>query len=217
MTVPFPVVTAPLVTSDLTRSQRLWWFARRFALHSGASVGVVILLVLALCAVFAPWIAPFDPTETDVGPRLAAPDAMYWFGVDLHGRDMFSRIVWGGRYSLAVGMATVLLALLIGSTIGIFLGYSGGRIDAIGSRAIDVLLGFPSVVMAILVVAVLGVGLVNVVIAVAIAQVPRFARVVRGASLVTKEQLYVDAARAIGRTRPSDHERGISFRTSCRP
>ena len=67
-------------------------------------------MVLALCAIFAPWIAPFDPTETDVGPRLGAPDAMYWFGVDLHGRDMFSRIVWGGRYSLAVGMATVILA-----------------------------------------------------------------------------------------------------------
>jgi ABC-type dipeptide/oligopeptide/nickel transport system permease subunit len=199
VTAPFPI-SAPLVASDLTRWQRIWWFVRRFTVHIGASVGVVILLVITLCAIFAPAIAPFDPSETDVGPRLAAPDAMYWFGADLHGRDIFSRIVWGGRYSLAVGMATVLLALVVGSTIGIFLGHSGGRIDAIGSRAIDVLLGFPSVVMAILVVAVLGVGLVNVVIAVAIAQVPRFARVVRGAVLVTKEQLYVDAARAIGAT-----------------
>ncbi|MBM6581871.1 ABC transporter permease [Microvirga sp. BT689] len=197
MTLPFPVA-APLVTSDLTRSQRALRFIRRFARHTGASAGVAILLVLVVCTILAPFIAPFDPTETDVGARLSAPDSIHWLGVDLHGRDIFSRIVWGGRYSLAVGMATVLLALVVGSTIGIFLGYRGGRVDAIGSRAIDVLLGFPSVVMAILVVAVLGVGLVNVVIAVAIAQIPRFARVVRGAVLVVKEQLYIDAARAIG-------------------
>ncbi|WP_210483888.1 ABC transporter permease [Microvirga antarctica] len=171
---------------------------RRFAHHPGALVGVFVLLVLIVAAILAPYIAPFDPTETDVGARLSAPDAMHWLGADLHGRDIYSRIVWGGRYSLAVGIATVLLALVIGSSIGIFLGYVGGRVDAIGSRLIDVLLGFPSVVMAILVVVVLGVGLVNVVIAVAIAQVPRFARVVRSAVLVTKEQLYVDAARAIG-------------------
>ena len=198
MSLPFPINAPPLVAGDLTRSQRAWRFARRFARHPGAAVGIMLLLLLAASAVLAPHLAPFDPTETDVGPRLAAPDAMHWFGVDLHGRDIFSRIVWGGRYSLAVGIATVLLALVAGSTVGIFLGYSGGRIDALGSRAIDVLLGFPSVVMAILVVVVLGVGLVNVVLAVAIAQVPRFARVVRGAVLVTKEQLYVDAARAIG-------------------
>jgi ABC-type dipeptide/oligopeptide/nickel transport system permease subunit len=197
MSLQFPIA-APLVTSDLTRSQRIWLFVRRFTRHSGASIGVLILLTLVTCAVLAPSIAPFDPTETDVGPRLSAPDATHWLGVDLHGRDIFSRIVWGGRQSLAVGMATVLLALIAGSTIGILLGYSGGRVDAIGSRAIDVLLGFPSVVMAILVVVVLGVGLVNVVVAVAIAQVPRFARVVRGAVLVAKEQPYVDAARAIG-------------------
>jgi ABC-type dipeptide/oligopeptide/nickel transport system permease subunit len=197
MSLQFPIA-APLVTSELTRSQRAWLFVRRFTHHTGASVGVILLLALVICAIFAPSIAPFDPTETDVGPRLSGPDAIHWLGVDLHGRDIFSRIVWGGRYSLAVGMATVLLALIAGSTIGIFLGFSGGRVDAIGSRAIDVLLGFPSVVMAILVVVVLGVGLVNVVLAVAIAQIPRFARVVRGAVLVAKEQPYVDAARAIG-------------------
>ncbi len=173
-------------------------FSRRFAQHGGAAIGVAILLILVIAAIFAPWIAPFDPTSADAGPRLGAPDGVNLFGTDLHGRDIFSRIVWGGRYSLAVGIATVLLALVVGSAIGIVLGYVGGRVDALGSRAIDVMLGFPSVVLAILVVVVLGVGLVNVVLAVGIAQVPRFARVARAAVLVAKEQLYIDAARAMG-------------------
>ncbi len=173
-------------------------FLRRFARHPGALAGLVVLAVLLLAAVFAPWIAPYDPADTDVGSHLGAPDSDFWFGLDLHGRDIFSRIVWGGRYSLAVGIATVCLALVTGSTIGVVLGFVGGRVDAVGSRAVDVLLGFPSVVMAILVVSVLGVGLVNVVVAVAVAQVPRFARVVRAAVLATKGHLYMEAARSLG-------------------
>jgi len=188
----------PPTPRPLSVWRRAGVFSRRFALHGGAAVGVTILAVLILAAIFAPLIAPFDPTLADAGPRLGAPSALNWFGTDLHGRDIFSRIVWGGRYSLAVGIATVVMALVAGSAIGIVLGYAGGRIDAIGSRAIDVMLGFPSVVLAILVVVVLGVGLVNVVIAVGIAQVPRFARVSRAAVLVVKEQLFIDAARAMG-------------------
>jgi len=181
-----------------SRRQRAWAFTVEFARHPGAAIGVVVLAVLILMSVLAPWVAPFDPNQTDVGARLGAPNAVNLFGTDLFARDIFSRIVWGGRYSLTVGIATVLFALIIGSALGIFLGYCGGRIDAIGSRAIDVMLGFPSVVLAILVVVVLGVGLVNVVIAVGIAQIPRFARVARGAVLGVKEQLFIDSARAIG-------------------
>lgn len=181
-----------------TRRRRALAFCIEFARHPGAAIGVVLLLVIVSASIFAPWIAPFDPTQTDVGSRLGAPNATNLFGTDLHARDIFSRIVWGGRFSLAVGIATVVLALVVGSALGILLGYAGGRIDAIGSRAVDVMLGFPSVVLAILVVVVLGVGLVNVVIAVGIAQVPRFARVARGAVLAVKEQLFIDSARAIG-------------------
>lgn len=188
-------ISTPAPESGLRRA---WAFTIEFAQHPGAAIGVVVLLVLVLASLFAPWIAPFDPAKTDVGMRLGAPDAVNLFGTDLFARDIFSRIVWGGRYSLTVGIATVLFALVIGSGLGILLGYSGGRIDAIGSRGIDVMLGFPSVVLAILVVVVLGVGLVNVVIAVGIAQVPRFARVARGAVLAVKEQLFIDSARAIG-------------------
>lgn len=181
-----------------TRRRRAITFWTDFARHPGAAIGMVILLILIITAVFAPWIAPFDPDKTDVGMRLGAPNGVNLFGTDLFARDIFSRIVWGGRYSLTVGLATVLFALVIGSALGIVLGYSGGRIDAIGSRAIDVMLGFPSVVLAIMVVVVLGVGLVNVILAVGIAQVPRFARVARGAVLAVKEQLFIDSARAIG-------------------
>ena len=179
------------------RRRRAGWL-RRFVRHPGALFGLVVVSVLVLAAVGAPWIAPYDPTETDLGAHLGPPDADFWFGLDLHGRDVFSRIVWGGRTSLAVGIATVCLSLLAGGTLGVLLGFTGGRVDAVGSRAVDVLLGFPSVVMAILVVVVLGVGLVNVVVAVAIAQVPRFARVVRAAVLATRQHLYMEAARSLG-------------------
>jgi ABC-type dipeptide/oligopeptide/nickel transport system permease subunit len=173
-------------------------FLKRLFLHPGSLIGTIVFALLLLGAVLAPLIAPYDWNETDVGARLSAPSAEHWFGVDLHGRDIYSRVLAGGAYSISVGVATVLLALLVGSAIGIALGYLGGRIDNWGSRFIDVLLGFPPIVLAIMVVSVLGVGLVNVVLAVAIAGVPRFARVVRGAVLVVKEQLFVEAARALG-------------------
>jgi peptide/nickel transport system permease protein len=187
-------ISAP-VPAMRTRGGR---FLRRFVRHPGALAGGIVLLVIVVCAIVAPWVVPYDWNETDLGPRLGAPSAEFWFGTDLHGRDIFSRVLYGGRYSISVGLATVTLALATGSVIGIVLGYVGGRIDEWGSRFIDVMLGFPQIVMAILVVSILGVGLVNVVIAVAIACVPRFARVIRGAVLVLKEQPFIEAARALG-------------------
>ncbi len=171
---------------------------REFLKHPGALAGTIVLAAFVVCAIFAPWLAPFDPSETDIGMRLGPPDAITWFGADIHGRDIFSRVIWGARYSLPVGFATLVVGLIIGGTFGVMLGYIGGRFDAIASRIIDVLLGFPSIVLAIMVVAVLGVGLVNVVVAVAIAEIPRFARVIRGAVLVAKQNLYVEAALAMG-------------------
>jgi peptide/nickel transport system permease protein len=173
-------------------------FLRRLFLHPGAMVGTIVFSALVLAAVLAPLIAPFDWNETDAGPRLAGPSSEHFFGTDLHGRDIFSRVIAGGRYSISLGIATVLLSLFMGSLIGLFLGYTGGKVDIWGCRCLDVLLGFPAIVLAIMIVSVLGVGLVNVVVAVAIAGVPRFARVVRGAVLVAREQLYIEAARALG-------------------
>ncbi|MEO1104937.1 MAG: ABC transporter permease [Pseudomonadota bacterium] len=163
-----------------------------------SAVAIIILAVLVAFAVFAPWIAPFDPSKAGAGPRLGGPTAEHLFGTDLHGRDVFSRVVWGARYSLPVGLCTLLLGLLAGGALGVLLGYVGGRLDAVGARVVDVLLGFPAIVMAILVVSVLGVGLVKVVIAVAIADIPKFARVIRGATIVAKQNLFVDSAVAMG-------------------
>lgn len=171
---------------------------RRLLGHPGATIGAVILATFVLAALFAPLIAPYDWIETDVGPRLGAPDSAHWFGTDLHGRDMFSRVVYGARFSLSVGIATVLFALVVGSAFGILIGFVGGRVDTVGARAIDVMFGFPSIVLSILIVAVLGVGLINVVIAVGVAEIPYFARVVRGAVLAVKEHLYIEASRALG-------------------
>jgi ABC-type dipeptide/oligopeptide/nickel transport system permease subunit len=173
-------------------------FLRRLFLHPGAMIGTVVFVALVLAAILAPLIAPYDWNETDVGPRLSTPSLEHFFGTDLHGRDIFSRVIAGGRYSISLGLATVMLSLLLGSLIGLFLGFTGGKADEWGCRFLDVLLGFPAIVLAIMIVSVLGVGLVNVVFAVAIAGVPRFARVVRGAALVVREQLYVEAARALG-------------------
>jgi ABC-type dipeptide/oligopeptide/nickel transport system permease subunit len=173
-------------------------FLQRLFLHPGAMAGTIIFVLLVAVAVLAPVIAPYDWNDTDVGARLSAPSLEHFFGTDLHGRDVFSRVIAGGRYSISLGIATVLISLLAGSLIGLFLGFTGGKVDEWGCRLLDVLLAFPAIVLAIMIVSVLGVGLLNVVLAVAIASVPRFARVVRGAVLVVREQLYVEAARALG-------------------
>lgn len=171
---------------------------RALVVNPGALIGAFILTALVAGALFAPVLAPFDYHATDSGPRLTPPTAANLFGTDLHGRDVFSRVLYGGRFSLSVGIATVVFATVFGSLFGIFIGFAGGRIDAVGSRIIDVMFGFPSIVLSIMIVAVLGVGLVNVVIAVGIADVPHFARVLRGAVLSAKEQLFVEASRALG-------------------
>jgi ABC-type dipeptide/oligopeptide/nickel transport system permease subunit len=164
----------------------------------GAVAGMVVLLLMVVGAVFAPVLVPYDWDATRVCARLAHPSAQNLFGCDLYGRDIFSRVLYGGRYSLSVGIATVAISLFVGGLLGTILGYAGGRVDALGSRAIDVMLGFPPIILAILVVAVLGVGLWNAALAVGIAGIPRFARVVRGAALSLAAREFIEGAHAIG-------------------
>ena len=164
----------------------------------GAAAGCVVLAALVIGALAAPLLAPFDPDATRVCRRLSAPSELHWFGCDLFGRDIFSRILHGGRLSLAVGLLTVAISTVAGTAIGMSIAFAGGRIDRAGTRALDVMLGFPPIVLAILIVAVLGVGAFNAALAVGISGIPRFARVVRSATLVLAGREFVDSARAIG-------------------
>jgi len=158
--------------------------------------GLIVLLVLA--AIFAPWIAPFDPAAPDYENVLEGPTLLHWCGTDAFGRDIFSRILWGGRVSLSIGVLSVSLGGLAGVIIGLVSGFFGGKIDTVLMRMMDVLLAFPGIVLAIGVVAVLGPGIENVIYAVAVFSVPVFARLVRGTTLGLKQTLYVQAARSIG-------------------
>jgi peptide/nickel transport system permease protein len=160
--------------------------------------GLMIVLIFVVCGLFAPLIAPYDPYKNDLMNVLMPPSAEHWFGTDELGRDLFSRVVYGARISLVEGLLSVALATMIGVPIGIVSGYVGGRTDAVIMRTIDVLLAFPGVLLAIVIISILGPGLSNAIIAVAIYTVPIFARLARGATLTVKDEPYVEAARAAG-------------------
>jgi ABC-type dipeptide/oligopeptide/nickel transport system permease subunit len=177
--------------------------------HSSGRAGIVILTILILVAIFAPWIAPYDPTALlkDVKRRSApcihllgcpADQPEHIFGVDGNSRDLFSRVVYGSRLSLQVGLATMSFAILIGTFIGAIAGFAGGAIDNILMRFMDVLMAFPSLLLAIAIVSVLGTGLINALLAIGIVSIPRFARLVRSTVLSVKELEYVQASRALG-------------------
>lgn len=159
---------------------------------------MMVLAVFALSGLFASWLAPYDPYRSDLEGSLAPPSGMHWLGTDELGRDILSRIIYGARLSMVIGSISVSIGVVLGVPIGLFAGYFGGRVDLYSQRVIDVLLGFPSIILAIVLVTVLGVGLVNVMIAVGIVSVPTYARLIRGQVLSLKIQEFVEAARALG-------------------
>ena len=161
-------------------------------------LGTLICLVLATLALFAPWIAPYDPNQQMLGPQLADPSRAHWFGLDSFGRDVFSRIIWGARISLWVGVSATLAAMILGSAIGIIAGYFGGTTDRLISSLTDILLSFPQLVMGLLLVAVLGASLANIILAIAITAIPAFIRLARGSTLAMRERDFIDAGRALG-------------------
>jgi peptide/nickel transport system permease protein len=174
---------------------QLAFLARRYPL---GAIGAVIVLTFVLTAVFANFIAPFDPTSTDAKASLARPSGTFWLGADFMGRDMFSRIVYGARISLAVGMGATLMGGLLGVSIGLMSGYLGGAFDLLTQRLLDVMQSLPLLVMALVMAAALGPSLENTIIAIAIPLVPTVARVVRSSTLSLREQPFVEAARAVG-------------------
>ncbi len=164
----------------------------------GAFAGCFVILAILILTVLAPFVAPYDWNATSQCRRLAPMSEMHWFGCDLFGRDLLSRVLVGARYSLAMGVSTVAISLVFGAALGVVIAYCGGRVDRVGARVIDALLCFPPIILAILIVAVLGVGLWNAALAVGISGIPRFARITRAATLSLTAREFVEAARAMG-------------------
>lgn len=175
-------------------------FLRELFKRGQAQVGGVIILVLLVAALFAPAIAPYDPYEIRVGPIKQPPSSEHLFGTDDLGRDLFSRIVYGSRITLQIGTISVALALSVGVLIGLVAGYYGGWVDSLLMRFTDVMLAFPGFILALAIVATLGPGLTNAMIAVGLGSFPGFARVVRGSVLSVKEMEYVTAGQVLGAT-----------------
>ncbi|TKT78293.1 ABC transporter permease [Aquamicrobium sp. LC103] len=174
--------------------------AARFLSRGGAFtwLGFGLLCAIVLMAVFAPLIAPYDPLEQDIVNRLLPPSPEFWLGTDSYGRDVLSRLIYGARVSLVVGIVAIAIAMVIGTAMGILAGYIGGRFDAFVMAIVDIMLSFPSLLLGMLVAAVLGASLENLIIAIAITEIAPFARLARAPTLVLKEQDFIQATRAMG-------------------
>lgn len=176
-------------------------FWRRFRRRHTSLLAAAIIALVILAAACAPLIAPYDPAAADYDALLQGPTLAHLAGTDSYGRDILSRIIWGGRVSLAVGLISAFAGGFVGTLMGLVSGWSGGWVDALLMRLCDVLFAFPGLLLAIAVVALLGPGVTNVIWAVAIFSVPVFARLTRGSTLALKQTPYVQAAKAIGVSR----------------
>lgn len=173
----------------------LWYQFRKNTL---ALAALCLIAVLGLTAVFANWIAPYDPFEMSMDAMLSGPSANHWFGTDQFGRDLFSRILYGTRISFKVGLISVSIALAAGMFIGVIAGFFGSWIDLLLSKVIEVLFAFPDIFMALVIMSILGASITNLMIAIGIVYTPIFARIARGAVLEVKGALFIEVARSIG-------------------
>jgi ABC-type dipeptide/oligopeptide/nickel transport system permease subunit len=171
---------------------------RRLARHGGARFGAVVVVVFAAAALLAPWVAPYDPEGISLGENLAAPSWRHPFGTDSLGRDVLSRTIWGARISLTIGFVSVGLAMVGGVPLGALSAWAGGWTDRLLMRSADVLISFPTLLLAIVVITIFGPGLGHAMLAIGLAQVPLYARLTRAAVLRIKVQHFVEAARASG-------------------
>jgi peptide/nickel transport system permease protein len=181
------------------RSRGFWADSvQRLARSRAAVAGGLIVVIFVAVAVLAPALAPYEPLRGQLGARLMPPSAEHWLGTDELGRDVLSRVLYGARISLEIQIGAVLLALIAGLALGLVAGYVGRWPDLLIMRVIDVMMAFPGIFLALAIIAALGTGLANVIIAGAISLVPQFARVVRGSILTLREKEFVEAARALG-------------------
>ncbi len=171
---------------------------RRIGRTPTALIGAAIILVIVLAAVFAPLLAPSDPLATDLAQQALPPGAHHLLGTDKLGRDIFSRILYGARTSITIGFVAVGIAITLGTAIGLVAGYLRGRVDTVAMGAMDVMLAFPSIILAIAITTVLGSSITNLMIAVGVVYIPQYARLARSSVLVASQLEYVEASRAIG-------------------
>ncbi len=171
---------------------------RRALRGNSARIGLALILLLLFLAAFAPLVAPYDPYDQDLSSALTPPGAEHWFGADQYGRDGFSRVLYGTRYALLAILVADGLALVLGGAAGLLAGFSGGVVDAVIMRCVDVLLAFPYLLLALVIVAALGPSFVNSLIAIGIVYAPQYARMMRGQVLAVRELDFVQAATATG-------------------
>jgi peptide/nickel transport system permease protein len=163
-------------------------------------IGIGLLSVIVLAAIFAPVLAPYDPIKQNILHRLAAPSAEFWLGTDSYGRDVLSRLLYGARISLSIGFLAVLIAMVVGSALGILAGYIGGIFDQVVMGIVDVMLSFPTLLLGLMVAAMLGASFENLIIAIAITETAPFARVARAPTIASKQRDFVEAGRSLGFT-----------------
>jgi len=177
------------------RAARLWRRARRNALSFAALVGIVLI---ALGALLAPWVVPYDPDATDAEAVLKSPSWRHWLGTDIYGRDQLSRIIWAGRLDLLIALSATTMALTTGAVLGALAGYRGGLVDQVVMRLVDTIMAFPAFILAMGITAAAGNSTTNVAVAIAITHVPIYTRLIRGEMLRVREMEYAEAARTAG-------------------
>lgn len=180
---------------ELSTRKKMWLTFRR---NKPAVIGATITVIIILISIFAPWIAPYDPLIQDAAIRLEAADSAHLLGTDDFGRDVLSRIIYGSRVSLVIGLASVFLGMIAGTVAGMIAGYYRGKVETLIMRGIDVMMCFPDLILAIAITAVLGANLFNLIITLGLVMMPRFARLAHGQVLSLNESEYVVAARAVG-------------------
>lgn len=190
--------SAPLHSQPVRTRNRARAFFRELSKNPGAIAGLIVLVILVLGAIFASIITRHEPNIINPPDRLQSPNSEHWLGADPFGRDLYTRLVYGARVSLPVGFIAVLISASIGIVLGLVSGYYGRVVDGVIMRLIDIMLAFPGILLALVVVAILGPNLRNVMIAVGIGGIPRYTRLVRGSVLSSRELLYVEAARVVG-------------------
>jgi peptide/nickel transport system permease protein len=175
---------------------------RAFNANKTSWVGLVTMAIVILVAILAPLLATHDPIEQNILDKLKGPSAEYILGTDSFGRDIWSRVVYGARISLWIGTVSILIAMVVGSAIGMIAGYFGGRLDIVVMQAMDVLLSFPSLILGLMVVAMMGPSIGNLIFAIALTAIPPFARIARAPTVSVKERDYIEACRALGYSHP---------------